>query len=290
MYSFSDYKVTESKNGCDVLLYMSQSYEEISEELGRRAEDKETLEKEATRFIKNKLPDLKEGVVKIMGGALLVTSFVLGTEKSVTAETDDATEQDKRLLTVKDEKRAERSMTDSIEGDEGSLLTDASLDIEDILQPYEETDNLLSEINKLPNLEESIVIPERTEKEIEMDEDDLEWLAKMIYCEARGESIEGQIAVGAVIINRIEHEEFPERVKDVILEEHGGHYQFSPAASGEIYSAEPDAKSIEAAKRAIRGEDPTNGSLYFFNPDKTDDQWIRSRTVSKVIGNHVFSF
>jgi N-acetylmuramoyl-L-alanine amidase len=123
-----------------------------------------------------------------------------------------------------------------------------------------------------------------------MNQEELEWLAKMIYCEARGESIEGQIAVGAVILNRVENEQFPNSVKEVVLEKSNGYYQFSPAASGAIYSAVPDDVNMEAALRAAKGEDPTNGSLYFFNPDKTSSTWLQSKPVSTVIGNHVFAF
>ncbi|MFS0823211.1 LysM peptidoglycan-binding domain-containing protein [Bacillus sp. 1P02SD] len=121
-------------------------------------------------------------------------------------------------------------------------------------------------------------------------QEDVEWLAKMIYSEARGESLEGQIAVGAVIMNRVKSPLFPNTVKDVLFEKSNGYYQFTPAETGVINTATPHSQHIEAAKRAISGEDPTNGALFFYNPDKTSSSYLRSRTVSKTIGNHVFAF
>ncbi|SDZ63481.1 LysM domain-containing protein [Evansella caseinilytica] len=121
-------------------------------------------------------------------------------------------------------------------------------------------------------------------------QEDILWLARMIYCEARGESLQGQIAVGAVILNRVKSSLFPNTIKDVIFERSHGFYQFTPAATGAVLTATPNNTNMEAAVRALNGEDPTNGSLYFYNPAKTNDQWIRSRTVSTVIGNHVFAY
>ncbi|RBW71126.1 LysM peptidoglycan-binding domain-containing protein [Bacillus taeanensis] len=142
----------------------------------------------------------------------------------------------------------------------------------------------------VPNRTAAVPAPTANTASSIIDQEEIEWLAKMIYCEARGESMEGQIAVGAVILNRMESDQFPNSVKEVVLEKNNGYYQFSPAASGVIYSAVPNDESMEAAIRAANGEDPTNGSLYFFNPDKTSSIWLRSKPVSTVIGNHVFAF
>ncbi|OIJ20780.1 hypothetical protein BKP45_08250 [Anaerobacillus alkalidiazotrophicus] len=123
-----------------------------------------------------------------------------------------------------------------------------------------------------------------------INQEELEWLARIIYAEARGESLNGQIAVGAVILNRVKSNQFPNNVKEVIFERSHGHYQFSPAGNGALDMAQPNSTNYDAAKRALNGEDPTNGSLYFYNPSKTGDTWVRSRTVSTIIGNHVFAF
>ena len=118
--------------------------------------------------------------------------------------------------------------------------------------------------------------------------EEVEWLAKMIHSEARGESLEGQIAVGAVIVNRVNSPLFP--IKDVLFEKSYGYYQFTPAENGALHTATPNDQHREAAKRALSGEDPTNGALFFYNPDKTSSSYLRSRTVSTTIGNHVFAF
>ncbi|THE09754.1 LysM peptidoglycan-binding domain-containing protein [Bacillus timonensis] len=132
--------------------------------------------------------------------------------------------------------------------------------------------------------------PITTEQRSAYNQEEVEWLAKMIYSEARGESLEGQIAVGAVIMNRVKSPLFPNTVKDVLFEKSNGYYQFTPAETGVINTATPNSQHMEAAKRAISGEDPTNGALFFYNPDKTTSSYLRSRTVSKTIGNHVFAF
>ncbi|MEK5444133.1 LysM peptidoglycan-binding domain-containing protein [Fredinandcohnia sp. FSL W7-1320] len=119
---------------------------------------------------------------------------------------------------------------------------------------------------------------------------EVEWLAKMIHSEARGESLEGQIAVGAVIVNRVNSPLFPNNIKDVLFEKSYGYYQFTPAENGALLTATPNDQHREAAKRALNGEDPTNGALFFYNPDKTSSSYLRSRTVSTTIGNHVFAF
>jgi N-acetylmuramoyl-L-alanine amidase len=134
----------------------------------------------------------------------------------------------------------------------------------------------------------SVIAPEETITAV--NQEDLEWLAKMIYSEARGESIQGQIAVGAVIMNRVKSPLFPNTVKEVLFEISNGHYQFTPAQTGSINTATPNVQINEAALRALNGEDPTNGSLYFYNPYKTSSVWLKSRTVSTTIGNHTFAY
>ncbi|UCZ51405.1 LysM peptidoglycan-binding domain-containing protein [Bacillus shivajii] len=172
-----------------------------------------------------------------------------------------------------------------------------------IAAKYGTTVQAIQNANNLTNdflrIGQSLQIPtsnqvtnDRSIKEVEeatYSQEDLEWLAKMIYAEARGESLEGQVAVGAVILNRVNSELFPNSIEEVIFENSHGHYQFSPAGNGALEAASPNDTSYEAANRALRGEDPTNGSLFFYNPDKTNDQWVRSRTVSTTIGNHVFA-
>ncbi|WP_077616990.1 LysM peptidoglycan-binding domain-containing protein [Bacillus sinesaloumensis] len=132
--------------------------------------------------------------------------------------------------------------------------------------------------------------PLTAKQETVENQEEVEWLAKMIHSEAKGESFEGQVAVGAVIMNRVKSPLFPNSVKEVLFEKSYGYYQFTPAETGIINTAKPTEQNREAAKRALNGEDPTNGALFFYNPDKTSSTYLRSRTVSTTIGNHVFAF
>ncbi|WP_407270490.1 LysM peptidoglycan-binding domain-containing protein [Radiobacillus sp. PE A8.2] len=127
-------------------------------------------------------------------------------------------------------------------------------------------------------------------QQAKVNQEEVEWLAKMIFSEGRGETLEGQIAVGAVIMNRVESPLFANNIKDVLFEKSNGYFQFTPAATGAIHAATPSVENIDAATRAINGEDPTNGALFFYNPDKTSSPYLLDRTVSTVIGNHTFAY
>ena len=115
--------------------------------------------------------------------------------------------------------------------------------------------------------------------------DDRELLARIIWLEARGEPLEGQVAVGAVVLNRVRHPGFPDSVAGVLAQP--GQFGFGPA---EILAARPGPAAYLAASRALAGEDPTGGALFFYNPDKTrtPEFWAR-RTPLVRIGNHVFA-
>lgn len=118
--------------------------------------------------------------------------------------------------------------------------------------------------------------------------EDIYLLAKLIHAEARGESLAGQVAVGAVIMNRLLSSDFPSTIREIIYQKTKGVYQFTPVQDGQI-NLEPDSKAFDAAEKALRGEDPTEGALFFYNPEISSDQWIRTLAVKKVIGNHVFA-
>jgi N-acetylmuramoyl-L-alanine amidase len=118
--------------------------------------------------------------------------------------------------------------------------------------------------------------------------EEINLLARAIYAEARGESFTGQVAVGAVILNRIESREFPKTLREVIMQKQSGTYQFSPVEDGSI-NLQPDETALCAALQAIAGYDPTNGALYFYNPETAGDRWIRNLPVIARIGNHVFA-
>lgn len=118
--------------------------------------------------------------------------------------------------------------------------------------------------------------------------DDLMLMAKLIHAEARGESFEGQVAVGAVILNRLDSPHFPQTIREIIYQKNSRVYQFSPVGDGSI-NLDPNEKAVQAAVQALQGEDPTGGALFFYNPDISRDQWIRTLPVNTRIGNHVFA-
>lgn len=139
----------------------------------------------------------------------------------------------------------------------------------------------------------TLVLPEKAAVEGPMSRgniprEELMLLARLIHAEARGESFEGQVAVGAVILNRLASPHFPKTITEVIFQKNNRVYQFSPVGDGSI-NLEPDEKAIQAALQALSGKDPTKGALFFYNPDISRDQWIRTLPVLTRIGNHVFA-
>jgi N-acetylmuramoyl-L-alanine amidase len=115
-------------------------------------------------------------------------------------------------------------------------------------------------------------------------EADMEILASIINAEARGESYQGKVAVGAVIINRVYHPSFPNSIKKVVYQSG----QFTPVENGMI-DLSPDDESFRAAYDAVSGLDPSQGSLYFYNPAKSrNPDFFAEREEVVTIGNHVF--
>lgn len=112
---------------------------------------------------------------------------------------------------------------------------------------------------------------------------DIYLLAKVIAAEARGESYTGQVAVGAVVLNRVDSASFPDTVSGVVYQKGA----FS-AVTDSNWSVAPDSTSKKAAQDAINGWDPSGGALYYYNPAKTSNQWIRTRPVITAIGSHLF--
>lgn len=108
-------------------------------------------------------------------------------------------------------------------------------------------------------------------------------LAKVINGEARGEPYEGQVAVGAVILNRVKHPSFPNSISGVVYQSGA----FTAVDDGQI-NAEMYSSSMRAARDALNGWDPTGGAIYYYNPVTATNQWIRSRKIICTIGKHVF--
>lgn len=114
---------------------------------------------------------------------------------------------------------------------------------------------------------------------------DLQLLARAINGEARGESYEGQVAVGAVILNRVKHSDFPNTIAGVIYQPGA----FTAVSDGQInHPIAEDSTVFKAAQDAMNGWDPTNGCIYYFNPNTATNSWIWSKTIVKTIGKHNF--
>lgn len=114
-------------------------------------------------------------------------------------------------------------------------------------------------------------------------QNDIQLMANAVYGEARGEPYNGQVAVAAVILNRVNSPTFPNTVAGVIFEPRA----FTAVADGQIW-LEPDETAKKAVLDAINGWDPTGNAMYYFNPDTATSAWIWSRPQIKQIGKHIF--
>ncbi|QRG65351.1 cell wall hydrolase [Brevibacillus choshinensis] len=119
---------------------------------------------------------------------------------------------------------------------------------------------------------------------VKVSERDMELLARLVYAEGRGEPYEGQVAIAAVVLNRVASSQFPNSVREVIISPNA----FSPVRNGTLPHKSNDS-TRRAVQDAVNGKDPTNGSLYFFNPHTATSDWIFSRPKTVVIGNHTFA-
>lgn len=108
-------------------------------------------------------------------------------------------------------------------------------------------------------------------------------LARVISGEARGESYEGQVAIAAVVLNRVKHSSFPGTISGVIYQPGA----FTAVTDGQINIA-PSQSCYNAARDALNGWDPTGGAIYYYNPQTATNNWIRTRPVIRQIGKHVF--
>lgn len=114
-------------------------------------------------------------------------------------------------------------------------------------------------------------------------ENEVYTLAQCIHGEARGESYTGQVAVGAVVLNRVDDPRFPNTISGVIFQPGA----FTAVADGQMFMR-PNDSALRAARDALNGWDPSGGALYYYNPAKTTNKWIWSRPIIKVIGKHYF--
>jgi N-acetylmuramoyl-L-alanine amidase len=115
-------------------------------------------------------------------------------------------------------------------------------------------------------------------------DNDLKLMANAVYGEARGEPYIGQVAVAAVILNRVKSASFPHTVSGVIFQPGA----FTAVSDGQIWLT-PNETAKKAVQEALGGVDPTNGCIYYFNPATATSKWIWSRQQVKTIGKHIFA-
>ncbi len=132
---------------------------------------------------------------------------------------------------------------------------------------------------------EAVSVNVATDAEVNFENaSDLDLLARAIHAEARGEVFEGKVAVGAVILNRLNDPAFPKTIRDIIFQPRA----FTAVDDGQI-NLTPDKEAYRAAKEAVNGADPSMGAVYYWNPEAATSEWIWSRPIIKQIGNHVFA-
>ena len=112
---------------------------------------------------------------------------------------------------------------------------------------------------------------------------DVNLLSRLIYGESRGEPYTGQVAVGAVVLNRVKSSSFPNSIAGVIYQKGA----FDAVSDGQI-NMSPDSTAKKAAQDALNGWDPSYGAIYYFNPSTATNKWIWSRPLTVTIGKHRF--
>lgn len=145
-------------------------------------------------------------------------------------------------------------------------------------QPQDQGDQVDDNQSNNANIQKAMNVPDG------YSENDIQLMANAVFGEARGEPYVGQVAVAAVILNRINSPSFPNTASGVIFEPRA----FTAVADGQIYLT-PNEQARKAVLDAINGQDPSNGALYYYNPAKTTSNWIYSRPTIKTIGKHVFA-
>jgi len=162
-----------------------------------------------------------------------------------------------------------------------------------IAERFDTTVDELMELNQLTDTliraGQVLTVPTHTLKEypcgLKLTDKEVQWIAQMIHAEARGEPYLGQVAVGAVIINRLKSSSFPDTVYGVLFQKNA----FQPIANGSFFRPASE-QAYRAALEALNGHDPTNGALYFYNPKLSNDRVMQKRTPAITIGQHKFLY
>lgn len=143
-----------------------------------------------------------------------------------------------------------------------------------------ETDNLTN-----TNIDEVVEVFNHGQQILYVTRADIDLMAKLIYAESRGEPFEGKVAVASVVLNRVLNSHFPNSIQGVIFQPNA----FSCVRNNQIV-AYPDDNCYNAVYEALKGNDPTDEALYFYNPSISTCKWMKKtqKIDPKVIGNHLF--
>ena len=140
---------------------------------------------------------------------------------------------------------------------------------------------------------QKLIIPGATKEEstsnsavVSYTEKEVDLLARLIEAEAGGESYQAKVAVGGVVVNRVQSSDWPSTITGVINQKIGVYYQFTPVQNGMINKA-ASSDSIKAAKAALDGSDPSNGAIFYYDNSSTNE-WIRSKPITATIGALIF--
>jgi N-acetylmuramoyl-L-alanine amidase len=211
---------------------------------------------------------LRKFILSLSVVSLFGTSMFLGfIEKSYAASTD------KNIISVNLENSLE-NLTDPAED-----LTTSKI----LLENNETVDKFVKShalsIESIVESQKKSPVGQKTfsNKEIEL-------MAKMVYGEARGEPIKGQVAVAAVILNRVASTDFPDTVANVLFQDGA----FTAVIDGQ-FNQSPDYEAYRAVYLAIKGKDPTKNAVFYYNPTIATSAWIFSRPQTTKIGEHVFA-
>jgi N-acetylmuramoyl-L-alanine amidase len=138
--------------------------------------------------------------------------------------------------------------------------------------------------NEEEKVKSSTTLIEKKDNSLTISNKDKNLLARLVHAEAKGEPYDGKVAVATVVLNRVEHKQFPDTIKDVIYEKNA----FEPVMNGSI--DEPaDKEAYKAVQEALTDQGNDDELLYFYNPETATSDWILTRDVVKTIGNHAFA-
>lgn len=148
----------------------------------------------------------------------------------------------------------------------------------------DKTENQLRNVCMDDELNPLLTLPENLENALSISDIEKELLAQLVHAEAKGEPYVGKVAVATVVLNRVEHEEFPDTIEEVIYEKNA----FEPVRNDSI-TKPADKDAYKAVTDALLDQGNEVEALFFYNPETATSDWIFTREVVKVIGNHAFA-